>query len=707
MTIFSIGVSALNAAQAGIATTTNNIANASTPGYSRQQILQSQILPQKTGSGFLGQGVDVTTVQRLYDQFLGAQVLAAQTQSSNLNTQLGLSQQVTNLLGDAAGGLTPTLQDFFSAVNGVANAPQSVPARQAMIGSAQTLVNRFQSLSQNLNQIRDGLNGQISNSVTSINSYAKQIGALNDQIVQAQANDPNQPPNALLDQRDQLVNQLSQEIRVSTIKQSDGAMNVFIGNGQSLVIGSLTMPLQAVSSVTDPTSMEVAYFTNGTLTRIPQGLLQGGNLGAYIGFRQAVLDPAINSLGRIAMGFADTINQQQQKGVDLNGVLGTSMFTSAVPRVAASTNNVGNGVLAATVNNTSALTTHDYLVQFDGTNYNVLDTTTNSVIQSITPAQITAPGGQAVTGIGITLQLTPGTVASFAGDSFLVRPTADGASGIALNFSDPNKIAASSPVVSNAPIANLGTGVISAATVTSGLPLNANLLQPVSIAFNTPATTYTVTGTGVPGSPATFSYASLSNASIAGTTVTVASTAGLLVGSSVSGGGFPAGTTIASITDATHFVTSVAAVPATAAAQSLQVGSVLNFNGWTAQISGAPAAGDTFTVRQSTNATADGSNILQLAALQTANTLANSTTTYQGAYAQLISQVGTQTRELNVTSKAQASLLDQVTKSQQSVSGVNLDEEAANLLRYQQAYQAAAKAMQIANTMFDTILNLK
>ncbi len=643
MAIYGIGLSALNAAQAGIATTTNNIANASTPGYSRQQILQSQILPQKTGSGFLGQGVSVTTVQRQYDQFLSAQVLAAQTQSSNLNTQLGLSQQITNLLGDASGGLTPTLQDFFTAVNGVANAPQSVPARQAMIGSAQTLVNRFQSLSQNLNQTRDGLNGQISNSVTSINSYAKQIASLNDQIVQAQANDPNQPPNALLDQRDQLVNQLSQEVRVSTIKQSDGAMNVFIGNGQSLVIGSLTMPLQAVPSITDPTAMEVAYFTNGTLTRIPQNLLQGGNLGAYISFRQTVLDPAINALGRIAMGFADTFNQQQQKGVDLNGVLGTSMFTSAAPRVAASTNNVGNGVLAATVSSTSALTAHDYLVQFDGTNYNVLDTTTNNVIQSITPAQITAPGGQAVTGTGITLQLTPGTVATFAGDSFLVRPTADGASSIALNFTDPAKIAASSPVVSNAPIANLGTGTIASASVTGGLPLNVNLQQPVTITFNNPPTTFNVTGAGT-GNPVN--------------------------------------------------------VPYTA-------GSPITYNGWTTKISGAPAAGDTFTVAQSTNATADGSNILQMAALQTANTLANNTTTYQGAYGQLISQVGTQTRELDVTSKAQANLLDQVTKSQQSVSGVNLDEEAANLLRYQQAYQAAAKAMQIANTMFDTILNLK
>ena len=641
MAIFGISVSALNAAQAGLATTSNNIANANTPGYSREQIVQTQMLPQNTGSGFMGQGVSVSTVQRQYDQFLTAQVLAAQTQSSNLNTQLGLSQQVSNLLGDSSGGLTPTLQDFFTAANGVANAPQSVPARQAMIGSAQTLVGRFQSLSQNLNQIRDGLNGQISNSVTQINSDASQIATLNAQIVQAQANNPNQPPNALLDQRDQLVNQLSQQIRVSTISQGDGSVNVYIGNGQGLVLGNKTMALQTVTSSTDPTALEVAYSNNGSAIPIQQNSLQGGNLGGYITFRQTVLDPAINALGRIAMGFADTFNQQQQKGTDLNGALGTSMFTMATPRVTPSSSNVGNGVLTATVSSTSALTGHDYSVQFDGSNYIVYDTTSNSAVQSFTPAQLAA--GQTVAGTGVTLQLTAGSVANVAGDAFLVRPTVDGASNIGLSITDPAKIAASSPVAANAPTTNLGTATIAPASVTGGLPLNANLQQPVTITFNNPPTTFNVTGTGT-GNPTNVAYTA---------------------------------------------------------------GATISYNGWSTQISGSPSAGDTFTVTQNTNATADGSNILQMAALQTANTLVNGTTSYQGAYAQLIAQVGTQTSQLTSTSQAQTSLLTQVTNSQQAVSGVNLDEEAANLLRYQQAYQAAGKAMQIANTMFDTILNLK
>ncbi len=640
MSIFGIGASALNAAQAGIATTSNNIANANTPGFSREVIIQSAQATQNNGSGYLGQGTSVVNVVRQYDQFLGVQVQEAQTQSSSLNTQLGLAQQVSNLLGDSNAGLTTTLQSFFSSVNAVANDPGSVAARQTMVGSAQSLVNNFQSLNQSMGQIRDGLNGQISNSVTLINSYAKQIATLNDNIVQLQATTPNQAPNDLLDQRDQLIGKLSQEIRVSTLKQGDGSMDVYIGNGQSLVLGSRASTLKTVTSATDPTALNVAYQnSNGSVSSIQQSALQGGNLGGYLTFRQTVLDPAVNALGRIAIGLADTFNQQQQQGVDLKGALGGDMFTVATPHVVPSSNNVGNSTLTATINNSSALAGNDYSVNFDGTNYNVFNTSNNAIVQSFTAAQLAT--AQTVVGTGITLQLTPGSVADVPGDSFLVRPTVDGANSLALNITDPSKIAAASPVRSNAPTTNLGSGTMSAASVAGGLPLDANLQQPINITFDNPPTTYTVTGTGAP------------------------------VGS-----------------------------------QTYTAGSTITINGWSTQISGTPAAGDQFTVSQNTNATADGSNILLMAALQTANTLANGTTSYQGAYGQLISQVGTQTQELTVTGKAQTSMLDNLTKSQQSVSGVNLDEEAANLMRYQQAYQAAAKAMSIANTLFNTLLTL-
>lgn len=642
--IHGIGVSALKAAQAGIAATTHNIANANTPGYSRQEVMQTAQTPQNTGAGYFGQGANVTSVVRRYDQFLGVQALEAQTQSSNLTAQFDLAQQVSNLFGDPNGGLTPALQDFFSSVNTVANAPESIAARQTMIGSGQSLVNRLDTFDQRLSQIRDSLNGRMMSSVTLINSYGKQIAALNDNIVQLQAQSSGQIPNDLMDQRDLLINQLSQEIRVTTVAQPNGAVDVFIGNGQSLVVGNQVSSLQTVASATDPTSFDVAYLNNGKLAKIQQSELQGGNLGGYLAFRQNVLDPAVNSLGRIAIGLAETFNQQHQQGMDLQGALGTAFFSSAAPRATSASTNLGTGALTATISNASALTAKDYSVQFDGVNYNIFDTANNSLVQSFTPAQLTA--GQVVTGTGITLQLTGAAV---AGDSFLVRPTADAARGITLNITDPAKIAAASPVRSNAPVTNMGKGVIGAATVDPTvvplLPLNANLQNSVTVTF-TDATHFTVTDN----------------------------------------------------TTATNLAVGTVYNPA--------VGATLSFNGWTAKLTGTPAANDTFTIKRNSNASSDGTNVLKLAELQTANTIANNTTSYQGAYGQLISQVGTQTRELDVTSKAQTNMLAQVVKAQQSVSGVNLDEEAANLLKYQQAYQAAAKAMTIAQNMFDTLLQL-
>lgn len=642
--IHGIGVSALKAAQAGIAATTHNIANANTLGYSRQEVMQTAQTPQNTGAGYFGQGANVTSVVRRYDQFLGVQALEAQTQSSNLTAQFDLAQQVSNLFGDPNGGLTPALQDFFSSVNTVANAPESIAARQTMIGSGQSLVNRLDTFDQRLSQIRDSLNGRMMSSVTLINSYGKQIAALNDNIVQLQAQSSGQIPNDLMDQRDLLINQLSQEIRVTTVAQPNGAVDVFIGNGQSLVVGNQVSSLQTVASATDPTAFDVAYLNNGKLAKIQQSELQGGNLGGYLAFRQNVLDPAVNSLGRIAIGLAETFNQQHQQGMDLQGALGTAFFSSAAPRATSASTNLGTGALTATISDASALTAKDYSVQFDGVSYNIFDTANNSLVQSFTAAQLTT--GQVVAGTGITLQLTGAAV---AGDSFLVRPTADAARGITLNITDPAKIAAASPVRSNAPVTNMGKGVIGAATVDPTvvplLPLNANLQNSVTVTF-TDATHFTVTDN----------------------------------------------------TTATNLAVGTVYNPA--------VGATLSFNGWTAKLTGTPSANDTFTVKRNANASSDGTNVLKLAELQTANTIANNTTSYQGAYGQLISQVGTQTRELDVTSKAQTNMLAQVVKAQQSVSGVNLDEEAANLLKYQQAYQAAAKAMTIAQNMFDTLLQL-
>jgi flagellar hook-associated protein 1 FlgK len=632
--IFGSGVSAMNAAQIGLATTEHNIANANTPGFTRQEIVQGTRLPQSTGAGYVGQGVDVSTVKRIYNEFLFNQVLQGQTQASQLETYYQQIGQIDNMLADSNAGLSPAIQEFFSAVNNVASSPDSQASRQAMLGSAQFLAARFQSLNQRLSDINSSINGQISSSVMTINSYAQQIATMNKNIVLAQAAFNGQLPNDLLDQRDQLISQLNKEIKTTVVKQSDGSINVFIGAGQSLVVGDRTMPLQTVQSLNDPTKLEVAYgSSSANLVRAQQSSFQGGNLGGLLAFRSESLDVSQNALGRVALVLADTFNQQHKLGQDLTGALGGNFFTQPVPSVNASTANTGSATVSADIADSSALTGSDYTLRFDGGTAYTLTRLSDNTVTSF------ASLPQTVDGLTITT-----TAGATVGDSYLIRPTINGARDIAVAISDTSKIAAAAPIRSNAVLANLGTGRISAGTVNAVLPVNANLQQPVSIVFDNPPTTYTVTGTGVPSSP-------------------------------------------------------VSGVPYTAGAD-------ITYNGWTIQITGAPVAGDTFTVASNTNATADNRNALLLANLQTRNTIAGGTTSYQGAYAQLVSQVGNKTHEMGLTSQAQISMVNQIIQTQQSVSGVNLDEEAANLMRYQRAYQAAGRVIQVANSLFDTLLSL-
>ena len=632
--IFSVGVSALNAAQYGLLTTEHNISNASTPGYNRQQTVQATNIPQLTGAGFIGQGVNVTTVKRIFNDYLNTQLQQQQAQSSMLDTYYTQIQQINNVIADPTSGIQTSIQKFFGAVNSVANAPGDQPSRQTMLSSAQALSTQFQSLNQLMVNMNNSVNGQITSSVANINSYAQQIAKLNHSISLAQSS-TNQPPNDLMDQRDQLVSQLNQEVQATVIKQSDGAYNVFIGNGQSLVVGNQSYTLQTTPSATDPSKLGLSYSnpTGGT-TPLQLSSIQGGKLGGLLTFQDQTLGTTRNTLGQIATGLAATFNAQQQMGIDLNGAAGGNFFTLASPQVSASTNNTGTATVTASISDAAALTASNYNLTFDGTNYTLTRLSDNRKVASGTSLPLAADG------ISVTASGTPK-----AGDSFLIQPTVNGARDIGVAISDPSRIAAAVPVRSNAALSNIGSGTISAPSVNGPPPLNANLQDTVTITFNNPPSTFSVVDTT--------------------TGATLASNVAYTAGQSIS------------------------------------------YNGWTAQISGTPTTNDVFTVSANTNAATDGNNAVQMAALQTQSTLAGGTTSYEGLFGQLVSQIGSKTSELKTTSQAQTNMVQQTTQAQQSISGVNLDQEAANLIRYQQAYQAAGKAIQIASTLFDTVLNLQ
>lgn len=648
--LFLTGLSGLNVARSALMTTAHNTANVYTAGYSRQVAQISTQSPTATGSGFFGNGAVTTTVTRSYDRYLTAQLAQADSASSALSTYSTQIGQIDSLLADRTSGLQPVLQSFFDSVQGVANTPADSAARQQMISSAQALANKFRSTNEYLSDMNSSVNDQITSSASQINSYATQIAKLNNQISNLTAMANGQPPNDLLDQRDQMVSELSKIVDVKVLETDGGKYNVFIGNGQSLVMGDNAAKVAAITSAADPTRKSIAITgASGAQVEVADSVFTGGSLGGLMAFRAETLTPAQNAIGRLAMAIGETVNAQHKLGVDLNGAMGQDFFTVAQAGVFSNTNNTGNMVVGATVTDTSALTTSDYKVQVkdvSGTlTYSVTRTSDNQVVASSTSFPIDFDG--------VSLNVTSGTAA--AGDSFLVQPTRNGARDVDVLVTDPAKVAAASPVITGKTANNLGTGSISAATIGAGYaatPLAAN----VTLSYD--ATTGTLSG-------------------------------------------FPAGSAI-TVTAPDGTVTNYAAgtpVPYTA-------NSAISFDGISVTLKGAPAQGDTFTISKNVAGVSDGSNALLMGALQKKTTMAGGTSTFNDAYSMLVSQVGNRAQEVKLASTTQDSLATQIRASQQAISGVNQDEETGNLLMFQQMYQANAKVIQTAQAMFDAILGI-
>ncbi len=625
--VFSIGLTGLNAAQSHLATAGHNIANAATPGFHRQRVELQNGIPQASGEGFFGTGVDVATVNRIYSEFLDNQVSAALGRQAYLDTYRDEIAQIDNLLADANAGLTPALSEFFDSVHEVGTDPESAASRQAMLSGASTLVSRFRALEGRVSQMYAAANGQITDTVTAINGLATEIARLNQSVIVAEGAAGGHAANDLRDQRDAVIAELNRLTGVSTVAQSDGSLNVMIGNGQNLVVGSRALALATSVSREDPKRLEIGY-TSASGTAIITSSLTGGELGAMLAFQRDAAAPTLNNLGRIATALAFDFNQQHRLGQDLNGAPGADFFTVPTPVVIARNGNTGSALLDAQVVDAAALTLSDYRIAYNAGNFTVTRVSDASVsIYASLPQTID----------GVRVSLASGAPAN--GDSFLVQPTRAGARDIAVRLVDGSEIAAAAPIRSAAGAGNTGSAAITAGTVNGPPPTNVNLLQPVTITFTGP-NSYDVSGTGT-GNPAGLVY-----------------------------------------------------VP----------GGNISHNGWTVAISGSVRAGDTFTVTPNSGGISDNRNANLLAALQNTKTIGGAVATYQGAYSQSVASIGARTREVQVAAAAQETLVTQTKTTQQSLSGVNLDEEAANLIRYQQMYQACGKVIEIASKLFDSLL---
>ena len=544
-------MSGLSAAQAALNTASNNISSYNVAGYTRQTTIMAQANSTLGAGGWVGNGVYVSGVQREYDSFITNQLRAAQNQSSGLTTRYEQMSKIDNLLSSKTSSISTSMQGFFTSLQTLVSNAEDPAARQALIGKAEGLVNQFRTTGQYLRDQDKQVNTAIKASVDQINNYSKQIANLNDQISRMTGVGAGASPNDLLDQRDQLVSELNQIVGVEVSVQDGGTYNVTMANGYSLVQGSNARQLAAVPSSDDPSRTTVAY-VDGVAgeVAIPEKLITTGSRGGLLTFRSQELDQTRNTLGQLALAFADAFNTQHKEGFDANGDPGKNFFDIGGPAVLSNTTNKGTGALDVKITDSSSVQATDYKITFDGTDWQVTRLADNT---SFKP---TVTGGKmSFDGLEITVKN-----GALANDSFTVKPVGDAIINMKVAVSDESKIAMAE--------------------------VSKNDLDP-----------------------------------------------------------------------------------------NVDKGKSDNRNGQ------------------------------KLLDLQTKSTVGDKT--FNDAYATLVSDVGNKTATLKTSATTQNNVVTQLYKQQQSISGVNLDEEYGNLQRYQQYYLANAQVLQTANALFDALINIR
>ncbi len=620
--ILNTSLTGMLAFQRALQVTSHNIANANTPGYSRQVANFTARVGSGGGNTYLGGGTQVASIQRIYDGMQMEQLRSSTTGFARFDTLNTLSSRVDTLLADADTGLTSGLQSYFNSLQDLANDPSSISARQALIGEAEGVAGRFQSLDSQLREVEDEVNTRLTLAVDSINRIATSIASVNEKI--ALANTSASPPNDLLDERDRLVLELSEQVTVSTNIQDDGTMSVFIASGQALVSRGSAQQLAVDADEFDPTRVTVAY-QGATGTTPLDTSTTGGNLGGLLEFRSRILDPARQSLGQTATAFATSMNEQHASGMDLRGNLGGDLFSVAAPTVLSSVDNTGSLSASAAVSNLGALTGADYVLEYDGAAYSLSRADSGEFV----PLSGSGSGADPLVGDGISIVVGG---APSAGDRLIVRTGQDAAASIRSVVADAQSIAMSAPTRSAVAQGNIGSATISTTNVVD--IDNPALLSSAVIEFASP-TTYSVNGAG------SFAY-----------------------------------------TD----------------------GDPIVISGSSFTISGTPSVGDQFTVEANYGASGDNSNGLLMADTQRVGVLDGGSVSIAENYGQLVASVGGTTHQVKSSLDAQGVVLGNAESAVSATSGVNLDEEAANLIKYQQAYQAVAHVIAVVSTMFDALI---
>ena len=653
MSILNIGTRALQANQVALQTAGNNIANVNTPGYSRQTVVLQTVEGQFTGSGYIGKGVDISTIQRNFSAFLTRQsTLASSTQAAD-TVRAGYLKQLEVLFPGGANGLGASINDMLNAFSDVASAPTDLTARTVVLTRVDETAARMRSASLQLDDLQNGVSQALSQKVNVINSLAQSIADVNGSI--ARANGSGQPPNDLLDRRDQLVRELNQYVQTSSIAADDGTVGIFIGGSQSLVLGTTASTVSLVQDFGGGAVYnKLAINRNGSQIMLDEKALGGGEIPGLLRFQNTDLVEGRNLLGRLTMAISNEMNAQQALGLDLDGNVGGNIFSptsfgsqNVLTPTSPGQLNTGTASITLSISDTSKFAASDYEVNFTGAAAGTITRRSDGLVvtfpqvpPTVAPILATLDGINVVNSAGVAA----------AGDRFLLKPFATSASTISREFSTPRALAVASPVVGQMGSANTGS-----------------LQQTSLVARSNPpsVTPVTLTFTGAN------SYTRSDELPIPNTTV-YAYTAGVPIEGTV-----PATTPLSQ---------------------------------WSVTLQGSPKAGDTFTVSNSVVLDAAGTISLKLnSGNATAMMNLRDKPMFDGAvlsdgYAGLMAQIGIRGQSANYAAEVSTAVASNLEKDRTSVSGVNLDEEAVKLLQFQQAYQACAKTVQIAQSIFDTLI---
>ena len=623
--LFVTGMSGLQAFRQALDVTGQNIANANTDGYVRQRadLVARESTP--VGASWVGNGVEVGRLARVVDDFLADQSRVSQSNSARLEVFAGQAARVTNLLGDPSGGLSNALQRLTNAIEAVATEPASMAARQGLVETLDATVSQMRGLDARLRELDGSTHVRIVAEASAVDGLAVSLATLNRDIGVARAT-AGSAPNGLLDQRDRLLDQLAAKVSIRVVANDDGAVNVYLSGGQSLVLGDASVRVATVNDPADIGRFRVVL-RNGSSSEDVTRSISGGVLGGLFELREEVLDPTRNEVGRIATALTSALNAQHQKGVDFLGVPGGELLSVGAPKTVVPTDNTGVVTTSATLTDASALTGADYELEWQGTAWSLRRLDSGAAV----PFTGTGAAGSPIAFDGLSL-LVGGTPA--VGDRVLLRPTREAVSQMRVEITAPSRVAAAAPVRVSASVDNAGAARVTALEVID--PTNPMLRTPAAVIFPTPSTV------SIDGGPS----------------------------------------------------------------QAWVVGQPIEANGWRLRISGAPAAGDGFAITDNGAGRGDNRNAVLLSDALRSPLLDAATSSLADAVTRLTSGVGAVTQQAQRNSEVQRLAYEDSVKQRQSVSGVNLDEEASNLLRYQQAYQASAQVIRTANEVFNMLIGI-